>query len=109
MTADLLRTMGQIAGIGGLSLGVLLLVFRDIIRKTIFPQLTKQDAYRLLRLIAILVFLIAAFGLVAWVSVGSKASITFGDEIDANCSSVNTGTISGSSAKVDCSDAPAAK
>ena len=35
--------------------------------KQIFPQLTKKDAYRLLRLISVFVFLIAALGIGAWV------------------------------------------
>ena len=33
MEAEVLKTVGQIAGIGGISLGVFLLLFRDIIRK----------------------------------------------------------------------------
>jgi len=35
MNAELLKTLGQIAGIGGISLGVLFLIFRDIIQKKI--------------------------------------------------------------------------
>ena len=42
MDANLLQTLGQIAGIGGLSVGVALLVFRDVIRKNIFPKLTAR-------------------------------------------------------------------
>jgi hypothetical protein len=72
MEAELLKTVGQIAGIGGLALGVFLLLFRDIIRKQIFPQLAKRDAYRLLQLIAILVFLIAAIGLAVYVCTCSR-------------------------------------
>jgi hypothetical protein len=34
--AEILKTVGQIAGIGGLALGVLLIVFRDIVRKKYF-------------------------------------------------------------------------
>ncbi len=39
MDADVLKVVGQVAGIGGLALGVFLLLFRDIIRKNIFPKL----------------------------------------------------------------------
>ena len=50
MDAKLLEIAGQVAGIGGLALGVLLIVFRDIIRKNIFPKLPPPaQAYRLLR------------------------------------------------------------
>ena len=57
--AEVLETVGKIAGIGGLALGVMLLLFRDLIRKSIFPTLKKDDAYRLLRLITVLVWSVA--------------------------------------------------
>jgi hypothetical protein len=69
MDVDILRTAGQIAGIGGLALGVLLIVFRDIIRKNIFPTLPPQEAYRLLRLITLAVWSVAIVGIGAWVYV----------------------------------------
>ena len=56
MEVNLMKTLGQIAGIGGISLGVLLIVLRDIIRKNIFPKFKdKKLAYSLLRLIVIVV------------------------------------------------------
>jgi hypothetical protein len=65
---DLLKTLGQIAGIGGISLGVFLLLFRDVIRKNIFPKFkNEQLAYRLLRLIVILVWSVAILGIIVWV------------------------------------------
>jgi hypothetical protein len=69
MERDILETAGQIAGLGGLALGVLLLVFRQIIAKAIFPTLTKGHAYRLLRLMTVLVFVVAIVGMGAWVYV----------------------------------------
>lgn len=72
MDADILKTVGQVAGFGGLSLGVFLLLFRDVIRKQIFPQLTKNDAFRLLRMISILIFLVAVIGIAAWVWTESR-------------------------------------
>jgi multidrug efflux pump subunit AcrA (membrane-fusion protein) len=72
MEATLLKTVGQIAGIGGIALGVFLLLFRDIIRKEIFPQLTKERAFHLIRLVAVLVSLIALAGIVAWVWVETR-------------------------------------
>jgi hypothetical protein len=57
MDLELIKTVGQIAGIGGIALGVLLILFREIIRKKIFPQLTKEQAYSLLKLIIVCVLL----------------------------------------------------
>ena len=69
MEFDVLRIVGQIAGIGGIALGVVLLLFREVIRKKIFPNLTKQQAYRLLRLLLVLVWCLALAGIAAWVVV----------------------------------------
>lgn len=65
----MLEKVGQIAGIGGLSLGVLTLVFRDVVRKNIFPNLAQRHAFRIIRLIVALTFCIAALGIGAWVYV----------------------------------------
>jgi hypothetical protein len=67
MDADVLKIVGQVAGIGGLALGVFLLLFRDIIRKNIFPKLPSVEAYRLLRLITGAVWSVAIVGIAAWV------------------------------------------
>jgi uncharacterized membrane protein YidH (DUF202 family) len=67
MDAEWLKTVGQIAGIGGLALGVFLILFREVIRKSIFPTLKKDDAYRFLRLVVILVWSIGVVGIGAWV------------------------------------------
>jgi hypothetical protein len=67
MELSILKTVGQIAGIGGVSLGVFLLLFKEVIRKKIFPMLDKEQAYRLIRLFLVLTFLIALAGLGAWV------------------------------------------
>jgi hypothetical protein len=77
MDAKLLEIVGQIAGIGGLALGVLLLAFRDIIRKNIFPKLPPAQAYRLLRLITGAVWSVAVIGILAWVyvSTGSRSVV----------------------------------
>jgi hypothetical protein len=64
---SVLKVVGQVAGIGGIALGVLLLVFREVIRKNIFGTLTRDQSYQLIRLIIILTFAIAVVGIVAWV------------------------------------------
>ena len=50
-----------------MSLGVFLLSFRALIRTSIFPRLPPKDAYRLLRLIVVLVGSVALAGLGVWV------------------------------------------
>ena len=72
MDAGILEVAGKIAGIGGLAIGVFLLLFRDVIHKNIFPNLDKEKAYRLLRLIVILVWSIAVVGIGAWAYVKTK-------------------------------------
>ena len=67
MDAAVLKAVGQVAGIGGLALGVFLLLFREIVRKKIFPMLPPADAYRLLRLITGAVWSVALAGIAAWV------------------------------------------
>ena len=67
MDTELLKTLGQALGIGGLALGIFFLLFRELIRKSIFPMLKKDDAYRLLRLITVLIWSVAVIGVAAWV------------------------------------------
>jgi hypothetical protein len=76
MDQAILAVFGKAAGIGGLALGVLLLIFRSIIRKNIFPKLSNEHAFRLIRLILVFTFLISSLGIGAWVyaSVGSRAT-----------------------------------
>lgn len=66
MDAQLLKVVGQITGIGGIALGILLLVFREVLRKNIFPDFTREQGYRTIRLVLLLTFLIAALGIGAW-------------------------------------------
>jgi hypothetical protein len=67
MDAELLKTLGLVAGIGGIALGVFLLIFRDVVRRQIFGRLNKDQTYRLFRLILILTWSIAVLGMGAWV------------------------------------------
>ena len=67
MDAEIIKAAGQIAGIGGVALGVVLILFREVIGKSIFPMLTRAQAYQLLKLIVILVWNIALAGIGAWI------------------------------------------
>lgn len=67
MEPDILKTAGQIAGIGGLALGVILILFREVIRKKVFPNLSEPDGYRLLRLVLLLAWSVGLVGIGAWI------------------------------------------
>lgn len=66
MDIEILKTVGQIAGIGGLSLGIFFLLFKELIRKNIFPKLETDHAYKLIRLFSILIWSAAIVGLICW-------------------------------------------
>lgn len=87
METGVLETVAKVAGIGGVALGVLLLLFREIVRKSIFPKLSPKDAYRLLTTMTLLVFAVAIAGVGAWVWVGSHpapaAAIDAGRDVSA--------------------------
>ena len=64
---ELLKAVGVVAGIGGITIGTFLILFREVIRKKIFSTLTKSDSYRLMRWIIILVWSVALAGIIAYV------------------------------------------
>src|SRR3954447_2453282 len=95
MDAQVLKTVGQVAGIGGLALGVFLLLYRDIIRKNIFPKLPAAEAYRLLRLITGAVWSVAVVGILAWVYVETRSTTAAAGGASATVNGpgvANTGT-----------------
>jgi hypothetical protein len=63
---SLLKSLGQIAGLGGLSVGVVLLVFRNLLRQRIFPRLDRAQAYSFMNRIALLTWLIGVGCIAAW-------------------------------------------
>ena len=66
MELEILKVAGQIAGIGGLAVGAIVLIYRDVIAKNIFPSLTKAQSYSLLKLVVILSWSVAMSGIGAW-------------------------------------------
>ncbi len=63
---DFIKEWGLIAGVAGLGLGVFLVLFREVIRKKIFPTLTKKQGFQILLTFMILVWSIALFSLVIY-------------------------------------------
>lgn len=72
MDIEFFKVFGQIAGIGGISLGVFLILFREVIKKKIFPYLKKDDAFTLLKTLIFLVWSIAILGIMAWVYIVTR-------------------------------------
>ena len=64
---DLLGNLGKIAGIAGIALGILFLTFQSIIQKNIFPNLSKEHGYKVIRMIVVACTMIAVLGIGAWV------------------------------------------
>jgi hypothetical protein len=72
MNYDLFKVVGTVAGIGGIALASVVYIFREVIRKQIFPQLTKEHAYKLLNRIIVLTFIIGVFGVLAYLLVNLR-------------------------------------
>jgi hypothetical protein len=73
-TTSLIETVGKVAGIGGLAIGLCLLVFRDVVARNIFPSLTRNQSYRLLRMIIVFTFILGVSGIAAWTWANSRIS-----------------------------------
>ena len=66
MDTEIIKIFGQVAGIGGLALGVFLFVCRELVRKAIFPALTKQQPSKIILCIAFMAWTTALAGIGAW-------------------------------------------
>ncbi len=75
-TIEDLAAFGKIAGIGGIALTVFMVLFRALIQKGIFPELAKQDAYKIIRLFMYLTFSVAVLGIAVWFLGTPKLSST---------------------------------
>lgn len=63
---DFLGSAVTVAGIGGVGFAIFYLLCREVIRQKIFPNLTKDQAYKIIRLIIVLAFIVSMAGLIAW-------------------------------------------
>jgi hypothetical protein len=69
MEGKLLSSVGKIAGLGGIALGVFLLIFQGVLQKQFLPQAGLTSAQT---------FGIASIGVIAWLvsrTIGPKASV----------------------------------
>ena len=69
--STLLR-LGEIAGLAGISLGVLLLLFRGLLQKVVLAAFTKQQSFRIVTTFMVLVWLAALSGIGAWVYASNR-------------------------------------
>ena len=69
MENQLFEVLGKIAGIGGLSIGLILVVFKAVLDAKRIDALSGIYTYRILRLIIVLSFAMSISGLGAWVYV----------------------------------------
>ncbi len=67
MPTQILAIVGQIAGIGGLALGVFLIIYKCFIQGKSFSTLTSLQSYKIFKMFLILVFVITFIGISAWV------------------------------------------
>ena len=96
-----LKPLGEVAGIGGIALGVVVLVLRPLIAS--LSGLPKDARTGPVKLIAIGCFVIGALGIAAW-TVGNRAA---GPEVSTN-GAQSPGIVSGGSATVTYGASPAA-
>jgi len=66
MDYQLFKIVGALAGLGGISVAAVVYIFREIIRKEIFPQLTKNQAYSLLNRMVVLTSIIGFVGVMTY-------------------------------------------
>lgn len=66
MESTLLESLGQVAGIGGITLGVFLLLFRKLLETIEVPGLTKAHWFKVIITFMILVWSVAILGIGAW-------------------------------------------
>jgi hypothetical protein len=101
MDLSVFETLGKIAGLGGIAIGLIAMLVRPIIDQTTALPLAQRGP--LLRLVAIGAFAIGALGIVAWLgaSLGGHNTIVTGGA----CSNTSAGNATGNS--VNCSTVPA--
>jgi hypothetical protein len=66
MEGGTLKDLAKAAGIGGIALGVLYLIFKQVIPATGTPLLSPAQAYAILRSLMILTFGVSGLGILAW-------------------------------------------
>ncbi|MDP2770957.1 MAG: hypothetical protein Q8O81_14120 [Giesbergeria sp.] len=66
MNLELLKSVAQVAAPAGIAIGVFLYVARDVVAKNIFPNLTKQQSFRLIMFVVFAAWTVALAAIAAW-------------------------------------------
>jgi hypothetical protein len=72
MDAQFWEVLGKYAGLAGFCVALILLIFRAILKKNIFPELNTEQAYSLLKLLITLTFSAGILGIGAWAFVSGR-------------------------------------
>ena len=91
METETLKVLGQVAGIGGIALGVFMVLFRDLIRgvfQNIFPQLTKQQATEIIKMAMFFIWSLALVGILAWAGIFGGSSSNISQNASGNATAV---------------------
>src|SRR4051812_15784450 len=70
----LFETAAKAAGLAGIAILVFYYLFRDVIRKLALPTFSRDQAYKTIRLILTLTFLLAVAGIGAWTYTQARES-----------------------------------
>lgn len=73
---EFLLGLTKIAGIGGLSVGVFVIIFREVLKKKIFRNLSQKQTYKIIRLMLIFTFSIGVLGLIFSTYIGTISRST---------------------------------
>jgi hypothetical protein len=64
---NIFQTAGTVAGIGGLAIALILIIFKKVLSGKLFPKLSQAQSYKIIRQIIIASFCIAALGIIAYI------------------------------------------
>ena len=79
MGSTLLTSLGKIAGLGGISIGVFLLIFQGVLRREFLPRAGSNSvhAFAIMLSLMILTFGIAGIGIISWlIGLNTNPTIT---------------------------------
>lgn len=63
---SVLKTVGAVAGIGGIAIAVLMLIYRELIRSNLLSIIQPDHAAAIIAAIVILTFFVEIFGVYCW-------------------------------------------
>jgi hypothetical protein len=73
LNTEVLKVVAEVAGIGGIALVMFFYLNREVLRRNVFSSLTKQQSYRIIRLILVSCCVISLSGIAAWVFIEQQS------------------------------------